>query len=81
MRASEAWELLVEAMEMHRPACEGLDLFTADDLSPADVRACAAVCEPCPLFVECQQYRKVARPAAGVWAGKRSNGRGGNEDA
>ena len=80
MRAHEAWLELVEAMETHRPACEGIDLFTADDLTNADVSACAAVCAECPLFIECDAYRRIARPAAGVWAGKRSNGRPVKED-
>lgn len=81
MRVAEAWEALVDAMENHRPACRDLDLFTTDDLTKADVAACAAVCAECPVFAQCEQYRRIARPAAGVWAGKRSNGRPGREDA
>lgn len=80
MRAHEAWLELVQAMEVHEPACIDVALFTEDDLTHADVRACAAVCAECPLFVECDAYRRIARPAAGVWAGKRSNGRPVKED-
>lgn len=81
MRVAEALGDLVEAMETHRPACEGIDLFTADDLSKADVAACAAVCAGCPLFPECDTYARIARPSAGVWAGKKRNGRPGRENA
>lgn len=76
MRATDAWQQLVEAMEIHSPACLDIPLFTEDDLSRADAAACAAVCADCPLFPECDTYRRVARPTAGVWAGKRCNGRG-----
>lgn len=80
MTVAEAWLELVEAMEVHKPACIDIPLFTEDDLTNADVRACAAVCADCPLFIECDAYRRIARPAAGVWAGKRSNGRPVKED-
>lgn len=80
MRAHEAWLELVEAMETHQPACEGIDLFTADDLTRADIAACAAVCAECPLYIKCEAYRKAARPSHGVWAGKKSNGRPVKED-
>jgi hypothetical protein len=80
MRVAEAWQQLVDAMETHRPACEGIALFTADDLTRADVAACAAVCADCPLLPECEQYRRIGRPTAGVWAGKRATGRAGRED-
>lgn len=80
MRAGEAWQRLADAMEVHEPACRGIDLFTADDLTAADLRACAAVCAGCPLFPECDTYARIARPSAGVWAGKKRNGRPGRED-
>ena len=80
MTVAEAWQQLVEAMEVHQPACIDIPLFTEDDLTNADVRACAAVCAECPLLIECDAYRRIARPAAGVWAGKRSNGRPVKED-
>lgn len=81
MTVAEAWQQLIDAMEVHEPACRRIDLFTADDLTAADLRACAAVCAECPLFIECEQYARIARPSAGVWAGKKRNGRPGREDA
>lgn len=79
MRVAEAWEALVAEMEDHAPECLGLDLFTQDDLTPADVRVCAAICAPCPLYAACKTYRRIGRPTAGVWAGKRAMGRAGRE--
>lgn len=75
MRVAEAWAALIEAMETHQPACIGLELFTADDLTKADVEACAAVCRPCPLLIECERYARLARPSAGVWAGRKRTAR------
>src|SRR5690606_20328380 len=49
-RASEAYGRLSLAMLDNHPECLGLDLFTADDLTPADVTACAATCKTCPLM-------------------------------
>jgi hypothetical protein len=80
MTVAEAWQQLVEAMEVHEPACIDIPLFTQDDLSNADVKACAEVCKPCPLFIECKRYADIARPAAGVWAGRKRNGRPGKEN-
>lgn len=81
MRVAEAWQQLVDAMEVHRPACEGIDLFTADDLTKADLAACAAVCAECPVEPECEIYRRIGRPSAGVWAGKKATGRASRENA
>lgn len=75
MRIAEAWAELVDAMATHEPACKDLDLFIADEHTRADIAACAAVCAECPLLPECDAYARVARPTAGVWAGKKRNGR------
>lgn len=43
------------------------DEFTGDPL-PTDERA-QRLCTGCPIFKECAEYRDVAKPAYGVYAG------------
>lgn len=69
-RASEAYERLSLVMLDTTPACLGLELFTASDLDKADVAACAALCDVCPLFDLCRAYADLEKPKVGVWAGR-----------
>lgn len=70
-RASESYERLSTAMIDTKPECLGLDMFTADDLDDLDIAVCKMICDACPLFNPCAEYAGLARPKAGVWAGKR----------
>lgn len=75
MTAREAYDALLVAMDAEPPACHGIDLFTADNLTKADVAVCAQICATCPLLALCASYASAARPAAGVWAGRLRHGR------
>lgn len=66
--APAEYEALHEAMQWHRPACRGDDRFTAD-LAPLD--GLREICTGCPLRQPCGDYAAAARPAGGVWAGRR----------
>ena len=70
-KASDAYNTLHNAMTTTIAPCSGLDLFTADDLNAADMAVLVPICETCPLFALCDAFGQAARPAAGVWAGKR----------
>jgi hypothetical protein len=61
---------LNRALLENRPECEGLELFTAEGLKPADVAVCRDICNQCPLFDVCRAYAQHTRPEAGVWAGR-----------
>jgi len=69
--ASEAYDALHRAMSTTTPACAGLDLFTSDDLTKADIAVLASICDSCELFTLCRGYASVSRPPAGFWAGKK----------
>jgi hypothetical protein len=69
-RASEAYDLLHTAMTETLAPCNGIELFTAETLSPADKAVLRPICDTCPLFDLCRTYAELARPTAGLWAGK-----------
>ena len=70
-RASEAYQALAAAMETTVPNCQGIELFTADNLENPDIAELARICDTCPLFNLCDDYAHIERPKAGIWAGKR----------
>lgn len=45
------------------------DVFTADDVTGAQLRAAQDVCIECPAFVACGSWAEDVEPTAGVWAG------------
>tara|TARA_R110002124_G_scaffold51856_20_gene149706 strand:+ start:2325 stop:2534 length:210 start_codon:yes stop_codon:yes gene_type:complete len=53
------------------PKCSQLDFFIDDELTPAEIEVCKTICSDCPLRTLCAEYAEIARPKAGVWAGKR----------
>jgi len=71
-RTSQAYTSLTLAMEHTPAACAQLDLFIADDLTPADAHALSTICAACPVMALCAAYAAIARPLAGFWAGHRS---------
>jgi len=50
--------------------CFGNELFTMDFIHGDDI---GDICTPCPVFTLCKNYAVIARPEAGVWAGRRWN--------
>lgn len=66
--APEAYERLAQALEMMGAPCEGDPRFTTDN-APLD--ALQPICAGCPIQMLCDEYARAARPAAGVWAGRR----------
>lgn len=70
-RASDAaYARLAEELEYTTPPCSGDDEFTADDLTKQQVSFLATICCVCPLRDPCHEYAEIAKPKAGVWAGK-----------
>lgn len=66
--APETYERLQEALEQQGAPCEGDARFTTDN-APLD--ALQPVCAACPIRMLCDEYARAAKPAAGIWAGKR----------
>lgn len=65
---AHALHRLRDAVEARGANCVGRpDEFTGDPL-PSDEEA-KRLCTGCPVFRECAQYREVAKPAYGVYAG------------
>jgi hypothetical protein len=65
----------MHAFDLDRPewtehaACKGLtDLFYGD--TTADVRAARAVCQTCPVQLDCLAYAREGRELFGVWGGQ-----------
>jgi hypothetical protein len=50
--------------------CKDNDLFVMDYISGSDL---AYLCRTCLVFVECETFASIAKPEAGVWAGRRWN--------
>jgi hypothetical protein len=69
-RASEAYDRLHTAMTDSIPECVGIDLFTADSISTADLDDLRKLCDSCPLRKLCDEYARLERPKVGLWAGK-----------
>jgi hypothetical protein len=68
-RAAAAYEKLADRLSRVRPECEGVDLFTADDLDADDMFVLELICAQCPLRAPCRQYASEGKPTAGYWAG------------
>ena len=68
---------------MRAPECVGIDLFTADTLTKADVEILKPICARCDVALLCRQYTKAAKPTVGFWAGKHyvGNGRKAGQEA
>jgi len=71
-RASVAYTALTLALDRTPAECHRVDLFIADDLTPADAHALSTICAACPVMALCAAYAAIARPLAGFWAGHRS---------
>lgn len=68
-RAARAeYTALVDALEHYRPPCHADPRFTDDDQRATDL---AMICARCSILPECGEYADAARPAAGIWAGRR----------
>lgn len=62
---------LVRAMEDEPPACDGLEVFTADRFDdPEQTEMMRGICRSCPLLELCTAFAIAGRPSAGMWAGK-----------
>lgn len=64
----QALDALTAALEHDRPACHRDARFIDDDVPAA---ALAPICAACPVRAACAAYGAAARPAGGVWAGRR----------
>lgn len=84
MMTAEARALrdLATAMVHAEAACKGDARFTDDDQEAEEL---APICRSCPLWRECLVYAQKAKPAGGIWAGRRWVRRyqrtGGGDDA
>ena len=80
-RADDAYGRLVAAYDQNDPACIGLEMFTADDISKQIQAEMAETCAACPIVTLCAEYAALAKPKAGFWAGRlhRTYNKGGAE--
>lgn len=61
---------LMRAMEDERPACDGLEVYTADRFDdPEQTEMMRGICRDCPLIEFCAAFAAAGRPVAGMWAG------------
>lgn len=61
---------LVRAMEEQPPACDGLEVFTANAFhDPEQTEIMRGICRECPLLEMCSSFVAVGKPSAGMWAG------------
>lgn len=61
---------LMRAMQDQQPACDGLDVFTADRFDdPEQTDMMRGICRACPLLDLCAAFAAVGKPTAGMWAG------------
>lgn len=61
---------LIRAMEDTPPACDGLEMFTADKfLDPEHTQMMRGICRTCPLLKLCRAFAIAGKPAAGMWGG------------
>jgi hypothetical protein len=67
-RAMEAYQALLEAMEISTAPCLGDDRFTDDHTLTEEV---TPICDTCPLRNLCEDYARAAKPTGGIWAGRR----------
>ncbi|WP_404475152.1 WhiB family transcriptional regulator [Microbacterium aerolatum] len=80
-RISAAYAQLSRALEMRAPECNGIDLFTADQIAPADTKVLKPICDRCDVALLCRQYAKIAKPKVGFWAGRRHSDRKAGQEA
>lgn len=61
---------LIRAMEDTPPACDGLEMFTADKfLDPEHTQMMRGICHACPLLKLCRAFAIAGKPTAGMWGG------------
>lgn len=70
MSPEQAYAQLSRAIDTRPPECTGIDLFTADHITPADEKVLKPICAGCDLALLCRQYAHAAKPDVGYWAGK-----------
>jgi hypothetical protein len=70
--ATDAFTALVVALDEVRPECRDDPRFIADDTRPSDLEP---ICGRCDVFERCEAYAQLAKPKAGIWAGRRWTGR------
>jgi len=71
--AEAAFAALARGLDDLAPGCEGDARFTLDshELQRDEVAFLSVrVCWPCPLRELCRDYAEIAKPQAGVWAGR-----------
>ncbi len=69
MSADEAWDLLNAELKEVAPPCDGLEEFTAVNLSDEERAWCASICARCPVIELCDAYASAAKVTFGFWAG------------
>lgn len=69
-RAEQAYDQLSRALTERGPECDGVDLFTADHLTRADIEVLKPICAACDVALLCRQYAKTAKLKHGYWAGR-----------
>lgn len=67
MRGAAEYAALTDAIRTTRPACAGVDAFTADSVTEERAIAMDATCSRCELLELCRAYATAARPVAGYW--------------
>jgi hypothetical protein len=75
-RGRAEYAILVNALDLFRPRCRDLDLFTKDAVDSAELAYAKRLCAACPIRGACHSYAEAATPPVGIWAGTRYTKRG-----
>jgi hypothetical protein len=67
--ATDAYRALLESLDYYRPPCRDDERFIAENTHAGDL---APICSSCEVFDLCEGYARLAKPKAGVWAGRKS---------
>ena len=62
------YSALMNAMRDTEVPCTDDERFLMDD---SDEKLLAHICAKCPVDIWCRDYALAAKPAGGVWAGRR----------
>lgn len=69
VKGSREYDALQNALRTTKPACDGIDEFTADKISPDTASMLATICATCPVRALCAAFAANGKPGSGFWAG------------
>lgn len=83
LRGAVEYRSLSDALEYTTPPCANDWRFIVDSerLGDDDKAQMRSLCRQCPLAEACRTYATIARPKAGMWAGRYWGRKARSEDS